>query len=368
MEQTTEEPFMFLNVSAPNVTNTTFEPHAQGAWTRGAFWELQICCYAFVILVGGCGNTLVCKAIFRQKKLKTNEYFILNLALTDLATSFISVPFDAVEKIYGYFPFGPVLCKVLYPFQTVLLGVSVLTLLFMSVERYGAIMTPFRRRIREKTACQLLVAAWIFSVLLVLPYASILGVKEGHCVEHWRHTAHAKAFTLSVFVCLFDVPLLVIMVAYALIVRKLYKDTKASHTLFAGRRGSCRTMAVRLTERSIKMVKISIIAVVAFAACLLPNHVMWMWHDFGNANTTPLFNTVLTFTQITIYFNSVLNPFIFGRIQLRSCKRMARNSNGIVQWKLRQSARSMPRISSLRTKPSGVKVRVSEVKINDVQV
>lgn len=62
----------------------------------------------------------------------------------------------------------------------------------------------------------------------------------------------------------------------------------------------------------------SIRDILVFAICMLPTHVTWLWHDFGNGSENPygLFNKVATFSNILTYTNSLVNPFIFGSIMI----------------------------------------------------
>lgn len=76
---------------------------------------LQLFFYSVIIAVGSIGNALICLAILSRRKRKTSEYFILNLAITDLLTSIVSIPLDIIERLAGYWPYGPFLCKLVYP-------------------------------------------------------------------------------------------------------------------------------------------------------------------------------------------------------------------------------------------------------------
>lgn len=71
-------------------------------------------------------------------------------------------------------------------------------------------------------------------------------------------------------------------------------------------------------ERNYTVVKAFVISVLVFAICMLPTHVTWLWHDFGNGseNRYGLFNKVATFSNILTYTNSLVNPFIFGSIMI----------------------------------------------------
>lgn len=280
---------------------------------------IQLSLYVTVIFVGSLGNCLVCLAIHRQKTRRPNEYFILNLALTDLGASVISIPLDLTELLTEKFPLGPLMCHVVYPVQTVLMGASVLTLLCLSYERHRAIVTPLKPRIEVKTAFLMIAATWLISVMAVSPYASILHLEEEQCLEKWPHEIYTKIFTMSMFLLLYFIPLLIITANYVRVMQKLFSERKGLRELFSGSDHHWCKHAKMRAEQNIKVVKVFVTAVVAFAICLLPNHVLWIWHDFGEGKNYSYFDKAVVYCNIMVYTNSAINPLIFGKLRLKDC-------------------------------------------------
>ena len=77
--------------------------------------------------------------IRKKQPRNASEYLILNLAFTDLMTCAVGIPLDVAVILFQRWPFGAFMCKVVWPFQTVLIAVSVGTLTCMAIERYRAI-------------------------------------------------------------------------------------------------------------------------------------------------------------------------------------------------------------------------------------
>lgn len=296
--------------------------------TSGITGAIQLTLYIAVIVVGSLGNGLVCLAVYRQAKRRPNEYFILNLALTDLGTSVFSIPLDVTELLIGKFPLGRLMCHVVYPIQTILMGTSVLTLLCLSHERHRAIVTPLKPRIQVKTAFWMISATWLIPMIAVSPYASILQLEGEQCQEKWPAEIFTKSFTLSLFFLLYLIPLVVITTNYVRITQKLFCERNVVTHLFSGSsHGSCKH-AKKRAEQNVKVVKIFVTAVIVFAVCLLPNHVLWIWHDFGEGESYIYFNEVLIYCHIIVYMNSAINPLIFGKIRLKNCY-SGKSDNGI---------------------------------------
>ncbi|XP_031559345.1 neuropeptide FF receptor 2-like [Actinia tenebrosa] len=278
----------------------------------------QLFFYVLIAAVGAVGNTMICISILRRTQRKMSENFILNLAVTDLAVSTISIPLDVIERVSGFWPYGAVLCKIVYPFQTILMAVSVATLLAMSLERHRVIIYPFKPRIKGHSSRIIIIVTWIGSIILVSPYILVLSYEDNNCIEVWPNgTLFVRIYTMSVFVALYLCPLIVITIAYLLVAAKLYRDIKRMRGIFSpGKktRNGQRMIKCR-AQRNLRIVKIFIAAVFAFAVCFLPTHVMWLWHDFGSGSQSDYFTTLLVFANILVYANSSINPFIFGTLQ-----------------------------------------------------
>lgn len=300
-------------------SNATNYSASAGNIGSGVMQVIQLSLYVAVIVVGSIGNLLVCLAIYLQKKRKPNEFFILNLALTDLGASIFSIPLDLTELLTGKFLLGPSMCHVVYPIQTMLMGTSVLTLLCLSAERHRAIVTPLKPRIQVKTAFVMISATWLVSIVAVAPYASILHLEEHQCLEKWPREIYVKSFTVGVFLLLYFIPLVVITANYVRVMQKLYCELKRLQNLFSGRNHILCKHVKKRAEQNIKVVKVFVTAVVVFAICLLPNHVLWLWHDFGEGKNFKYFSEVVVFCNIMVYINSAVNPFIFGKIRVKNC-------------------------------------------------
>lgn len=290
--------------------------------SRELLTVIQITCYSAIIVAGTIGNLMLIFALALKRHRKTSQYFILNLAAVDLLTCMLSIPFDISLLLVGGWPFGPVLCRLIYPLQTLFMAVSVSTLLCMALERHRAIMHPLKPKIPGRLIILVITLNWVISAGLVSPYAAALKMKQGECVENWPNNdpKYPKTFTLCVFLILYMSPLCVISVAYARIGIRLRTHSHKAE-VFVGTNNQ--RMSVKYRERrNIRVVKVFVTAVVAFALCLLPFQVMWMWSDFGNGQKWEHFYTFLTFANVMVYANSAVNPYIFGALgsKYNSCR------------------------------------------------
>ena len=157
---------------------------------------VKLTLYVVIFLVSAVGNSLVCTVILRRKKMKTvTNYFILNLAIADLTLTCICIPFDIpVQEMDYQWPYGALLCRVIYPLQTLSLFASIYTLTAVSLSRYWAINHPLRQQLTIRCAKWIIFGIWIASLISVTPYISVLkkDSKTGKCDEDWPTKSSRK--------------------------------------------------------------------------------------------------------------------------------------------------------------------------------
>ncbi|XP_060586240.1 muscarinic acetylcholine receptor M5-like [Ruditapes philippinarum] len=133
------------------------------------------------------GNTLVLIAVKIDRKLQTSfNYFIVNLAITDVAVAVTAMSFQATHMVFGYWPFGEVLCAawiffdygcrisfILLSFRLLhsMTFVSVFTLILISVDRFWSVTWSYNyRRFHTKKRCIIsMFAIWAFMLVLWVP-------------------------------------------------------------------------------------------------------------------------------------------------------------------------------------------------------
>lgn len=282
---------------------------------------VQLLLYFAIILVGLVGNTMIVVTLLGRQTRRVGEYLILNLAITDFATCAISIPLDLAERLSGGFPFGSILCYMIYPFQTVLMAVSVITLLSMSLERHRVVMTPMRPKVLPRTAKFVIGVSWLIPSLVIIPYALVLRLEGKQCMEKWPEDWYVKVFTLTNFAIFYVVPLTVIASSYVRAGRKIRKELDRLEHVVDSHRSQVQYTKKR-TLQKMRITKVFIVAVSAFLVCMLPTHASWIWHDFGHGWDSKYFQDVLIFSNILMYANSASNPFIFGSLRKFSLARL----------------------------------------------
>ena len=179
------------------------------------------------------GNCLVTITFLMNASLRTStNYFIINMAVSDILASSANWPVYATEGIIIRKPMieGSVatkVCKLGHYFRAVSLAVSVLSLLLVVVDRYIAIVLPFKAiYVRTRLRAALVMFAWTLSLLIFIPYASSSEIiQKGHqtfcrTFASWNKIEKYVVFTVGFFI-FYCVPLFSIIVLYSRIMKSL---------------------------------------------------------------------------------------------------------------------------------------------------
>ncbi|XP_028418528.1 tyramine/octopamine receptor-like, partial [Dendronephthya gigantea] len=128
-----------------------------------------------IIVISLTGNIMILYAFLTTPKLRmVNNYFLMNLTLSDIITASLVIPFDVDIKINGIssWTHGIAMCKIWTNAYTVSVPTSILTLCVVSIDRYQAISNPLKYRAgmtltRTKAVC-LITGVWGLSVFMAL--------------------------------------------------------------------------------------------------------------------------------------------------------------------------------------------------------
>ena len=308
--------------------DTYFSPESTNL-ERSEFRTAKITLYCLIWILSCIGNSLVIIVIIGARDMRTpSNLLILNLALCDFITPALAIPFDfALEEKNYIWPFGPAMCKVLWPFQTASSTSSSLTLAAVSVDRFRTLVTPFARRTTFRQVLLCLFAMHVFSIGVCVPYSLALDYDKSKrsCDENWSNMHYGKAYTVILCLCGYVLPLITMAIAYRLIYRSLRSNLMGLLSMETDPqrpRNVCRSseesslirdsVENQRKEQNIRLAKMFTIVVVVFAISMFPNQVLWIWIDFGHGKSNELFHYVSVVCRLCTYANSVLNPFIYA--------------------------------------------------------
>ncbi|CAL8390464.1 unnamed protein product [Gadus morhua 'NCC'] len=202
---------------------------------RGEDHTLRILLYSLIFLLSVLGNLLIIVVLAVNKRMRTvTNTFLLSLALSDLMMALFCMPFNLIPSLLKDFIFGAAMCKIVAYLMGTSVSISTFSLVAIAIERYSAICNPLKSRVWQTRshAYRVIAATWLLAFVVMTPYPIIShldtfrtpGNTTGHqCRHKWPHATAEQAWCVLLLLMLFVVPGLVMIVAYGLISRELYR-------------------------------------------------------------------------------------------------------------------------------------------------
>ena len=234
---------------------------------------VQLSIFAFVFVLGIWGNIMVIVTIFTQNRLRSSSnYFIANLAVSDLGALCLSLPVAALHSLVGW-PLGDIACRFINPLKDLFLNVSMVTLTAIAVDRYLHIAHPFRTQLSFYKVKLVIVLIWLINYILIpLPMAFVMKVQTSKsalklCQPVWSGQHRRIAIIcLSSFIFMFAG---ITALAY-LGVGLALKQQRKRIVQRARKSGIQEKMYRRQLEKNAKTLKVMVVIVVAFWFSALP--------------------------------------------------------------------------------------------------
>ena len=258
------------------------------------------------------GNSLVCVAFYRNRRLRTiTNFYVLSLAIADLMMGVLVSPFNTVASGLSKWPYDYNFCQFTGFIAYYWSLISFCSLAMTSINRYFCVVKPCRYAVlftKRKTALSI-VSLWIFQFLffLVFTIATPVIYKWNPNSLHCRGTAldeHTERITYVTFGCLFLVPMALVLFAYGRVYHVVRKHNRAivpslqeanSHRI--------------ITAQEIKASGVLFAAVLGFSVCWTPLIVTFIL-EFGFQVSIP--SIAQTIYPLLSSFSSWINPIIYG--------------------------------------------------------
>lgn len=290
-----------------------------------------------IIIVAIIGNILVCVAILFNNQLRSSPtmIFIFSLAVSDLLTACLSMPFDVDQQLSHFsWTYSEGLCQAWTTAYLITVPSSIWNLLVVSVDRYKSLKDPLSRYrqspfMTRKRAALVVVLLWIYSVVFAL--IPVMGWKyRPTSVEinacHFNITSDYSV--LSSFVN-FIFPLLVMcflyfkifIIARSINTEKFTQPNGGAWGMLSNEATSTEDVAkiTRRTKRcqkrfkqNMKTAKNILIIVSAFFFCWMPHTLLSLitiFHGIELAYKIPA--ELSTVFLLLGYLNSALNPPLY---------------------------------------------------------
>ncbi|XP_061174374.1 QRFP-like peptide receptor [Saccostrea echinata] len=288
--------------------------------------------YVVVIVLAICGNMLVIWTVWKNNHMHTvTNYYIVNLAVSDLLVSAIVTPLKLLEftapcrwNIFRSDGF----CSFMSYFQPVFVFTSVLTLVAISIERYYAIVHPLSAmKVNSKSRTKRIIAAtWIIPAILATPYCfsrsdpftiiSELGsISRETCTDRFDELDgqtgnFRRIFFVILFIVMYFNPLTIIVVTCTKIAICLTRP------FVVGNSAPCKQDPAARRRHEVnkrKVARMVIVVAIAFFVAWSPMYIVSVVSVLQPENFLQKSNFVFTMLSAHLFgfINSCVNPFIY---------------------------------------------------------
>lgn len=264
------------------------------------------------LVVGFVGNVLVVRIVHKNRDMHTPTNFLfVNLAVSDVITILLW-PFY-------HFVVGAFICKFVVLIEISIVASSI-TVTVLAVERYHALLRPFRTglRLSRDNIGKAIAFIWIASAITCIPEFFLKEWSDTHetCVGPWTiHKNQATKIYMITNVTLTFILLVVALYCYGSLIRALF----FTNTVFS------ETVADRSLERQ-RLAVTCILASAAFFIAYTPTMIFYTFVSPTNKdeefNHYPLLSGGVDFVfTCSMCFNPILYAFR-GRVFKEKIKRI----------------------------------------------
>lgn len=284
------------NPTVTIATNSTIIPIAETQPFDSTVRSISTFLLIIIILLTLLGNSLVIRAFISFRKLRNvTNYLVVSLAVTDILVAMFSMPVWAAYLLTGPPWIFSLWLKKIWQSMDILCSVaSISHLLLISIERYICISSPltYHSIVTTPKTRVAICAAWSFALTMTI-------IK----LVTWDMSFSA-AYQLTAFSLCFAAPVFIMSYAYIMI--------------FRVSRTQAKKMLLKIGEKTkrfclpkeLKAAKTLGVVMGAFVLCWFP----FFFLNFFNAlcRTCPIQVGAVMVAKALHYFNSVLNPIIYG--------------------------------------------------------
>ncbi|XP_058491273.1 opsin 7, group member a [Solea solea] len=257
------------------------------------------------------GNTMLLYVSYKKKHLlKPAEYFIVNLAVSDLGLTLSLYPMAITSSIYHRWLYGKAMCSV-YAFCGMLFGIcSLTTLTLLSMVCFVKVCYPlYGNRFNSAHSHLLIACAWVYALLFACSPLAHWGeygpepYGTACCIDWTQSNQHstARSYTVVLFTFCYILPCCAIVASYTGILVTVHTTRKTME-----RHASRQT---QMSSIQTIIVKLSVAVCISFFAAWSPYAVVSMWAAFGHIDNIP----PLAFAMPAMFAKSstIYNPIIY---------------------------------------------------------
>nr|QVK45768.1 G protein-coupled receptor [Proales similis] len=322
----------------------------------GSIWILLV-----TLAVIGNGLVIIIALTFKKLRDVTN-FYIFNLAITDLLFAVFCIPFTTYLYLFDSWNFGALSCKINHFMSHASVQATCLTLTAMTIHRCKTIiknetvaMKTVKSSKRRANVIKILAFIWFVAVLVASPDLFYFTVQshgnQTYCIIVQDNSIVRFYLSISNFVSIattYVIPLTIIIVSYARLLSHIRSSQKQLANFNINTRKGPRDEAQRLravpneerpasrntSNRNRKVTIMVVLFTVNFAFCWFSTHLLIIIRACINIRVESELYVYLSFFKIIAhtlsYLTPVINPCLYAffnenfRSSLRDLFRLVR--------------------------------------------
>ncbi|XP_036383528.1 neuropeptide Y receptor Y8b [Megalops cyprinoides] len=322
-----------------------------------------ILAYSTVLAVGLIGNTCLVFVISRQKEMRNvTNIFIANLSCSDLLMCIVCLPVTVIYTLMDRWIMGEALCKVTPFVQCMSVTVSVFSLMLIALERYQLILHPTGWKPVMGHSYLAVAVTWMVACFISLPFLSFHVLTNAPfqnlsipfnpftdhfiCMEQWPSNGNRLAYTTSLLLFQYCLPLVLIFICYLRIFLRLRRRKDMVER--------AREVRQKRAKGSQKVNAMLASIVAAFAVCWLPLNVFNTVFDWNHqALPDCQHNFIFSVCHLTAMASVCVNPIIYGFLNSNFQKELKATLQRCRCWGAPESYESFP-LSTVSTEVTKV--------------
>ena len=248
--------------------------------------------YCVLLLLSLVGNSLIVIVFFRPSGRPRTpvDYFIVNMSVSDLLIPLFTIPRRLQEIYLGWGPWlvggliGDLLCRFINFAEEVSIAVSMLSMVFIALERFWSVVYPLKLPlITKKTSPRFVAISWIFAILTFsyyfVAYKLVAKNDQLYCryglpqvFDTWQDLWRADR--IMMFVIYVAVPFVILTILYTVIVVSLHQQEKRAVNLHSHQQR-------RRTKQNKQITFMLAIVVLLFFISWTPHYLYFFVHYYS---------------------------------------------------------------------------------------
>ena len=299
-----------------NMNTTTNRSVCSATQLTTAFQIAVTVAYSLIFVVSIFGNFCLIIVVFKTQTLrKTINFLIVNMAISDLFMPLIRIQWKVIELYQDSWLFRGDFANVMYKLNLFLTFVSIFesiqSLVLVAVDRFGAVVFPFRPPFINTKRCMFLIfSTWFVAMTTASPYFfAQIHDKRGKfiCYIKWKdvfgESSSSKSYLLPRHLILVYIPIFLLIILYSVIPIKLKsQDIPGNQSITNAEKQR------RLRNRNV--LKMAFATVVGFTLCWLPHNMTSILQLFIPDKLPCDFSLYRRFTNLFMVSHCIMNPCI----------------------------------------------------------